>query len=520
MPAQTVSGGMAYLADQLARVSDYRYDLVGFAREAIPFGQPGPWERWKDLWPWQLELLESIGAEMREKRWGEPGPDGEVQPQTPIQRCICSCTGSGKTSLVLPLVLLHALAVHPTMRAVCISPSREQIKDKLANAVKVMIESSPWLSALFTFAESGKVARRRDPGVCFAVFRTAAEREALQGTHGVAGMIAVFIDEASGVPDELWQATAGARQDPQALVIIAGNPLRGDGFYHDRHTGRLAEKWKPVVVPADTLPTWVEARREDLIADHGGEDTETYRASVLALPPLEGSNAFINRKLIETAMNRPLVDDGGRPVVPHDTPLVAGVDLGREGEAKNCVVFRAGMDARSVPIEELRGRDITPAEKVAWLVRIATEERPPYGVPAVIYVDATGLDGQLRWDIERTNHYRKFVWVSFADPDKNRGALNKRALMWQGLRSWLHKGGRLRSSPGLLRWLNAARAEFVRDRMAIIAKDEMKKLAGGDHADEGDALLLAMLAPPVGPPQAQFEPDRRRPGAQPLSWMA
>lgn len=486
------------LVDSAMREPQYKFDLCQFAQEVIPWKEPGAFERWKEPWPWQTDLLRSIGDEMREKDWGAVDADGMVIPQKPIQRVICSCTGSGKTAFTLPIVLLHLLAVQPTVKVICLSPSREQIKDKLAGATKSMIASSPMLTDLFTFAESGKVKHRLDPDNTFAVFRTAGQVESLQGTHSNSGIVAVIVDEASGVPDDLWNATFGARQDPCCLVLLAGNPLRSEGFYWERHSGPLSNSWKPVHIAANTLPTWDESKHPEIIEEAGGTDTTTYRAAVLGLPPLDGEGSFVPVHLVEEAMNLPLVDDGGRPLVPADTPVVAGVDLARGGENNNCAVFRAGVDAR---MEVLRrpGRELPPKEKIAWLVEIATQPRGDYGAPAVVYVDATGLDGQMLWDLERVGQGAKFVPVNFGGRDPSGKCRNLRASMWSHLRTWLYRKGRLRSDRGLLNAITAARADYTKDNLQITPKDEIAAkvgAAGKHYLDEIDALLLSMLAPP------------------------
>ena len=505
------------LAAMWTALDRYRYDIVAWAEKVLPFGKPGPFEQWSGLWPWQEKFCRDLGEEYREKGWGQVGPDGDVPKRRPIQRVICSCTGSGKTAMVLPLVMLHYLAVFPAVKIICGGPSREQIGDKLAGATKAMINASPILSDLFTFAESGKVGRRSDPDNAFAVFRTARQKESMHGTHSK--VVAVIIDEASGVDDEIWDATAGARRDEQALVILSGNPTQLDGFFGDRHSGHLAgPNWPCTVIPADTLPNWDESQREDLIADLGGVDSETYRATVLAKPPLVGSNSFIPRAMVEEAMERPLVDAGGTPLVSHDTPLVAGVDLARGGSDSNVAVFRAGMDARSVPPLKVVGRQMTPREKLTWMIEIATRPRPPYGPPCVVYVDSTAGDGQLEYDLDRAGYGRVFQWIRFSDPDPSKRCLNRRAQLWVGLRMMIGKGLAVRRDRGLMNTILAAKAHFDADRLAILKKEEFP--ASATEKDEVDALMLSCLLPPFETTASYATTPAAYPQPEPgTSWM-
>ena len=313
---------------------------------------------------------------------------------------------------------------------------------------------------------------------------------------------------------------AGARRDEQALVILSGNPTKLDGFYGDRHSGHLAGPlWPCTTIPADTLPNWDESQRADLIADLGGVDSETYRATVLALPPLTGSSSFIPRQMVEEAMSRPLVDDGGRPLVPHDTPLVAGVDLARGGADSNVAVFRAGMDARTVAPLEVVGHAMTPQQKLAWMIDIATQPRPPYGPPCVVYVDSTADDGQLAYDLDRAGYGRLFQWIRFSDADPSKRCLNRRAQLWAGLRGMLVKGLAIRRDRGLANTLMAAKAHFDRDRLAILPKDEFP--ASATKKDEVDALMLSCLLPPFDTAAQYMGDSVMMPAVQPgQSWMS
>ena len=520
-----------YLAHEyvLDEAAGFKYDLVAFAKDvhAVPFGRPGHWESWQGFWPWQEKLLRGIGDEYRRKEWGRLNPDGTVPRLAPVRRVISSATGTGKTALVLPLILFHAMACFPKMKAICVSPTKDQLKDKLFKAVKVMMEASPLLTRLFRISESGLIERRACPALSNCVFRTSDKQAPLQGMHSHGGMTLVMIDEASGVGEEQWAATAGARREEQSSVILSGNPLTSEGFFHRRHSGDRAKDWNPIFVSQLELPNWDETQHADIIAEAGGIDTDDYRANVLAKPPLKSSGRFLPHIQIEQAMERPLLDGMGRPIVPHDTPLVAGVDLAGEGEAMNCAVFRAGMDMRTVPVEQISGRDLIPEEKVDWMCRIAAEDRPPYGAPVVVFVDATALDGQLRVMLERTPHGYKFRWIRFGDPPKDprfKAAANNRVAMYQGFRTWLFKGGRIRQSQDLLRTLAEPKAFWKHGKTQITAKEDIAAQAGKSVLDEVDAMLLAAKEPEAG---AWGVPVRHEPadpfavrrGPRRVSWM-
>ena len=83
--------------------------------------------------------------------------------------------------------------------------------------------------------QAERVVVVQDPEGAFAVRRTASKDnpEALQGFH--AEHLLFLIDEASGIPDVVFEVGMGALSTPGAKVVMAGNPTRTSGFFYDTH---------------------------------------------------------------------------------------------------------------------------------------------------------------------------------------------------------------------------------------------------------------------------------------------
>ena len=79
--------------------------------------------------------------------------------------------------------------------------------------------------------QAERVVVVQDPEGAFAVRRTASKDnpEALQGFH--AEHLLFLIDEASGIPDIVFEVGMGALSTPGAKVVMAGNPTRTSGFF-------------------------------------------------------------------------------------------------------------------------------------------------------------------------------------------------------------------------------------------------------------------------------------------------
>ena len=494
----------------------FRWAPLQFLTEFVPLGKPGPYEdfRRRDpadpfsaFWPWQRRVLLRYGRDLEAREWGPDG-DGVVHARDPIQLLMVSATGTGKTALVLPGLIVHALVCFPRVRGIAMSASGKQLKSKLYSATKLMIDSSPALTDWIGWRESGPFLRS-DPDGTNYVFLSSGTESGGAGTHGLAGMTHLTVDQAEGTRDAAWMGAAGARQNKQSVQVVAGNPWSDGGWFHRRHEGDLAETWRPVRVnrkdPND-CPEWTADQDEEALRTYGGEESPKYRQNVLGLPALRAQLEFIPRKLVKSAAEAPLLDEQGKPLVSADAPCVVGMDLARGGRAFNCAVWRRGGDARSVLPEEVRGSEMSTDELVNWAVDVASRPRPPFPAPARVYFDATGERGDFLSALRWTDVGHKFVPVDFGGKDPTGHHHQLRAALWTGLREWFGAGGRIRNDAALIRTILAAREVMIQGKPGIVPKDEIRRKAGHTRLDEVDALLLAVRQPP--PPKV----DRRARG--------
>lgn len=478
----------------------FRYDPLGFAMLAVPFGRAGTkFAGWGGLWDWQHKWICGIAREVYEKLFGAD-EHGLIQRKAPVLRSLSSGTGTGKSSVLLPVMIFWMLACYPQSKVLAVSPSREHLGDKLFANCVALLNASPFLQRYFessitdtTIWVKGHRASR------VALFRTAVSKEALSGTH--ADVMMVVFDDAAGVKDESFVATDGARSDLQVIAIAAGQPTRLDGWFWRVTHGPLAELWHAQVVSLLDMPGADEELRHRKALEHDGEDSTDFRVMVLGLPPVSDARAYIPRTLVEQAMKRAVFNADGVPVVSFRTPVVAGLDLAREGEAHNCMAFCAGIDGATIRPVAMSGTALSPSDRAAWAIQNATQERPPYGAPVVCFYDSTGLDGMFEVELQRLGYAHLFVPVSFSEADPNEHWQNMRGALWAGFKQWLGRGGVLPHDDALARLISAAKAEVAvgraRARLTITPKDELGQAAGRERLDELDARMLSTLAPPV-----------------------
>lgn len=138
----------------------------------------------------------------------------------------------------------------------------------------------------------------------------------------------IIIDEAKGMPDEIWAALRGALTSvsktgakPKVLVLSTP-PLAKVGWYADLF-GSKSSGWKTIHISgfesSRVSKDWIEEMRNDF-----GEDSPTYQSKVLGEIPEGAASAVIQGRWIEAAQKA--------PAKPSKKPIVVTCDVAREGE--------------------------------------------------------------------------------------------------------------------------------------------------------------------------------------------
>lgn len=481
--------------DLLADLAALSGDPLRFVLWAFPWAEEGT-ELARATGPeaWQVEVLNDIR-------------DGLLTPNQAILQATASGHGVGKSALVSWLIL-WAMSTFEDTRGVVTANTETQLK------TKTWVELAKWYRlfiAKYLFDMTATKICSRDPAHA-ETWRMDmvpwSERtvESFAGLHNKGKRILVIFDEASAIPDQIWETTEGALTDEDTQIIWAvfGNPTRNTGrfrrcFESSRWRRRQVDSRTVSITNKDQFQKWVE--------DYG-EDSDFVRVRVRGVFPRAGSMEFISTELVSEAARREI------SVHLHD-PLVIGVDVARFGDDESVIYIRKGRDGRSIPPTRLRGVDtMTLAGRVA-------EAHMTYHADAV-FVDGTGVGGGV---VDRLRQLHVPVWdVQFgAKPDGFSTAAadpgvryaNKRAEIWGALREWL-KGGCIptdKDLPELHTQLIGPQYGFnVRNEIQLERKEDMKK-RGVDSPDLADALALTFSFPVIPHALAGREgiqPERNR----------
>ncbi len=233
--------------------------------------------------PWQAEALEAVGQHDRVS--------------------IRSGHGVGKTSLHAWLVLWFLLT-HQNCKVPVAANSQDQLRDTIWPEIAKWHRQLPDALKAMIDVQAERIVVVQDPEGAFAVRRTASKEnpEALQGFH--ADHLLFLIDEASGIPDVVFEVGMGALSTPGAKVLMAGNPTRTSGFFYDTHHS-LRNRWHTMHVSCLDVPR-AQGHIEDIRAKYG-DNSNAWRVRVLGEFPTADDETVIPLELVLAAVGRECV---------------------------------------------------------------------------------------------------------------------------------------------------------------------------------------------------------------------
>lgn len=233
--------------------------------------------------------------------------------------------------------------------------------------VAVCKKKMKWLSNKYDIIR-GEVRLKSAPELCKAILRTARidNADALQGFHDCM----FFIDEGSGVRDEIFEVASGAMGDEGAYGLMTGNPTKLSGYFyrvfhsktfwfpmHFSSADSLAEKEysytytdhkgnvKVITTRGRQTSKWVED-----MANEYGRHSNAFKVRVLGEFATLGSDLIVPERFLDC-----VYDLGRFDTREKMTQRIMGIDPAWTGDDDTGVVIREGR--RVLYAESWHGQD-------------------------------------------------------------------------------------------------------------------------------------------------------------------
>ena len=438
------------IADQLdAFVALYRRDPVAMVTDVFGVTPDA----------WQVEALEAYGRGER-------------------RISIRSAHGVGKTAVVSWMAAHHILTRFPQKCAVT-APSSPQLWDAFWAELLHWLRMLPDGLLNLLVMKTDKVELATAPESSFITARTSRQDqpEALQGIHS--DYVLLIVDEASGVPERIFEAAAGSMSGENATTILIGNPIRTTGLFHLSHT-RLKSDWVTFHVSAFDSPR-VSQKFIDEMARRYGEHSNVYRCRVLGEFPLTDSDTVIPFELVEEAQTR--------DVLPNpEAPIIWGIDVARFGGDRSALCKRK-QNIVLEPIKIWRDLDLMQLTGA-----IKTEYDESKNRPEELLIDVIGIGAGVVDRLRELGLPARGVNVSESPAMKDRYR-NLRAELWFLCKEWFSKRDcRIPADATLTTELTAPKYFFTSSgKLQVESKEEAKK-RGLPSPDAADAMVLTFAS--------------------------
>ena len=383
--------------------------------------------------------------------------------------------GVGKSSCASWLMIWHQLTRFP-QKTVVTAPSHSQLHDALGAEVRKWITSLPDVLQDQLEVFTDQIRLKASPSESFISFRVSrpekGSAEALQGVHS--DHVLLVVDEASGINDAIFEASAGSMSGENATTILLGNPVRGQGFFYDTHN-KLSKNWKTLRVNCEDSARVSKDFVQD-IADRYGSESNQFRVRVLGEFPLADDDAIIPRHLVESAVARDTI----------------GVDVARYGSDASAICLRQGNMILGDGVKTKRG--LNTMQVVGWIRSEIEELKKKNLEVGDICIDSIGLGAGVVDRLLEEGVDVRGINVGEA-PSIAGNYLNLRTELWEKCRSWFEElDVVIPSDETLISELCSVGYGFSSTgKTKVESKDEIRKRLGSSP-DSADALILTFAS--------------------------
>lgn len=472
----------AEIARQLALCYD---DPLRFVLWAFPWGElpetrlvklPEPW---KSYFPkceygpdaWACQFLDDIGRYVQERDF-----DGR-HAVDPIKMAVASGHGIGK-SAITAWIVCWIMSTRPHAKGVVTANTAGQLETKTWAEIKKWLNRSVVKDMFEVKATSIEAKESPESWRVDAITCREENAESFAGQHAASSTPFYVFDEASAIPEAIYDVAEGGLTDGEPMMFLFGNPTRNSGrFFECFH--KRKKYWDTRSIDSRTVAI-TNKRQIRKWAEEYGEDSDFFKVRVKGEFPSQGSDQFISAEVVHAAVDR------GTPLVNRAICAVVGVDIARFGDDDTVIATRIGRDA-TLPFK--RYRKLSAVQVVGKVKEHIRHLRQDYGIKRLyVYMDEGGVGGGPV-DILKEDGF-PVRGVNFSQrPDNPELYPNKREELWGRMAKWLEEGAIADDKELIEDLISPTYTYDVQGRKKLESKKDMKK-RGLRSPDAADALAL------------------------------
>jgi hypothetical protein len=398
--------------------------------------------------------------------------------------------GVGKSALESWIIWWY-ISTRPYPKILCTAPTKHQLHDILWAEVSKWKRNSKSLDEDFEWT-SEKIYLKGSQEEWFAIARTSNKPDALQGTH--AEHVLIIIDEASGVPDIVFEPVLGSMSTIDAKLLMCGNPTQLVGFFYESHTTKR-ELYKTHTIDGSKCER-VDKNYVQTIIDMFGKDSDVYRVRVAGEFPKANPDSFIGLDMIRTE----------KKVIDIVESIDLGVDVARYGDDES-VVATTYNKSQVERLNVFKHNDTMKLTgQIVNIIKMLNLKYPSIIVRVKIDCDGLGVGvyDRLKEVIVEKNLKAKAIECHFGGKggkvsyDEPIEYYNSTGIMWGTLRSKLKNNEiTIPNNEELIKQITNRKYFINSDGTIKLERKEDMKKRNVHSPDRADAVVLSLYEPQV-----------------------
>jgi hypothetical protein len=398
--------------------------------------------------------------------------------------------GVGKSALESWIIWWY-ISTRPYPKILCTAPTKHQLHDILWAEVSKWKRNSKSLDKDFEWT-SEKIYLKGSQEEWFAIARTSNKPDALQGTH--AEHVLIIIDEASGVPDIVFEPVLGSMSTIDAKLLMCGNPTQLAGFFYESHTTKR-ELYKTHTIDGSKCER-VDKNYVQTIIDMFGKDSDVYRVRVAGEFPKANPDSFIGLDMIRTE----------KKVIDIVESIDLGVDVARYGDDES-VVATTYNKSQVERLNVFKHNDtMRLTGQIVNIIKMLNLKYPSIIVRVKIDCDGLGVGvyDRLKEVIVEKNLKAKAIECHFGGKggkvsyDEPIEYYNSTGIMWGTLRSKLKNNEiTIPNNEELIKQITNRKYFINSDGTIKLERKEDMKKRNVHSPDRADAVVLSLYEPQV-----------------------